>query len=289
MHSDSTSAVELCNLVLSCSRTLQWKFAMLEEIYRLGKCMCAKSAWHRCVVTLLCAVFVPLAQAEHLRKLEREELTDRVKELEALQNEIAGLNQEYKQDAAVADVVQSLNQARQEQNAMVKEMKLYHQLELSSLSVVDQILAMVLQRSLAVHDGSNFLDIHKHCRDAWRAEFGRLPFMEADLVEDSSETISQSGLGALRHAIPAQSSRTNDQNFSPDDWVENLFLHLDEDIAFKAVALVEEFERALRTGDSERSEEVAREIASLNLILLKSPIVFCVVKPEATSEEHVPV
>ncbi|GBG30573.1 Hypothetical Protein FCC1311_067932 [Hondaea fermentalgiana] len=157
--------------VRDCSRSLVWKRSMLEEID-------------------------VIAEREELARLEREEVSERIESLTAMASELEEL---WASTDDIGDVTAScamqlqavqkhLADAREEQAALesleAQQQNQQHKTgpekerAEKELSVVDMILAMVLQRSvLCLPDMKHVGRVHKALLRKWELQFGRLPYI----------------------------------------------------------------------------------------------------------------
>ena len=226
------------------------------------------------------------ARCEQLSKLERDEIQQRKVELEELENEIGQLEPEQADMTTVNNILRSLREARDEYAAVLSDKKLYKELEAETLSVVDQILAMTLQRSNLSRIGSETLTTHHQLRESWRTDFGRLPFLQADLQAKSSDSAHghlQDVTTVFDNSEVIEEAPSEGFTETFGDWIENLFLQLEDSTAMRAVALVEEYERCIRGDDILRSKEITKELVGMNLTLMHTPAVHCVVTRSAAA------
>jgi len=149
-----TSEVPSLNIlnawIIKCSRSPNWKIKMLNEVKHLSL-------------------------KEEILKLESEEIVDRAEGLSSLIDELEVLRQESAKTDDL-DLLESIEKEMEELHLHLSECVKGEDLEEDGMSVVDMIIAMVLQRCTILNPNSSFWrETHEAIVNAWCKDFGRLP------------------------------------------------------------------------------------------------------------------
>lgn len=122
-------------------------------------------------------LIVKLANHEHLLLLERTEVQERLNALQSLHSKLKQNFENKQVEEEVCAIEKSLEEAQVQFQEVDKHQKLCLNLEESTMSSVDMILAMILSRSVQnFRNMENSFQEHYTIRNKWKKEFGRLPF-----------------------------------------------------------------------------------------------------------------